>query len=73
MNGGSCGTCRFSKRQAMPDGSLGLQCRMEPPKVLVVPQMTPQGPAMTIQSAWPGVPEDGWCGKFEFDPMLARN
>ncbi len=75
MSEESCKTCRFS-RVHFNNGMLQTQCHYDPPKLVPVPQATPQGMAVGVNSYFPAIDTTdlgaAWCGKFEPDPM-SRN
>lgn len=61
----SCLSCRFQMMQKAADATLQMQCRLDPPKILVLTAMTPNGPQQQAIAIWPGVSNTDWCGKYE--------
>lgn len=60
MSERQCAECRFCAF-GQQLGAMVLQCRLEPPKIFVVPS----GPAgLNFVSIWPVVDRDQWCGGF---------
>lgn len=58
-----CGNCRFYS-------TLHAICRFDPPRMFMVPTMTPQGPTLTPTAFFPGVEAGAWCGKWAQDPNV---
>lgn len=80
MEGQRCHVCRFIFYQNNPDDcKVRVQtepgiCRRYPPSPSVIPVALNKGIvhaqgqqniAMAIQTAWPAVNSDDWCGEFE--------
>lgn len=57
----TCSNCPAMRKIRNPQGQM-LQCRFDPPKLLMVPVMSPmQQQAMSIQSFYPAVSADEVC------------
>lgn len=57
-----CALCTFCDTR---QGQAGSICRMDTPKVFLVPVQTLQGGALQSTTIWPGVdPEVDYCGSF---------
>lgn len=60
----SCGSCEFAV--ANPANVSLLDCRVDPPKVFVLPGAN--GPA--LNAFFPPMQKHHWCGKFELKTAL---
>lgn len=55
-----CKDCDFCVKN-MEHGNL--ECRLNPPQIVLIPAMTEKGPAVNLQCLFPMVPLTGWCSR----------
>lgn len=66
MDSIACEKCDYAveTRDAQNVGAVTVSCRRNPPQLVGAVVDTIRGPALTLQSAWPSVAPDAYCGEF---------